>query len=105
MDFHELPKDCGGVVGEVGQQSKIVYSQYGDSLLQSNLHSQHNTTYKVDRKQVVRKGSEKIDKLNDLEHCAFCIVSFVYLRMHLQVPDPFLKFYGCVMYWLLDFVS
>ena len=44
------------VVGEVGQLSKIVYSQYGDSLLRSNLHSQHNTTYKVDRKQVVRKG-------------------------------------------------
>ena len=44
------------VVGEVGQLSKIVYSQYGDLLLQSNLHSQHNTTYKVDRKQVVRKG-------------------------------------------------
>src|SRR5438045_4825754 len=38
------------VVGEVGQQSKIVYSQYRDSLLRSDLHSQHNTTYKVVRK-------------------------------------------------------
>ena len=78
----------------MGQLSKIVYSRYGDSLLRSDLHSQHNTTYKVDGKQVVRKGSKKIDKLNDLEHCAFCVVSFVYLQMHLQLLDPLWKVYG-----------
>src|SRR5438045_5765297 len=33
------------VVGEVGQLSKIVYSQYRYSLLRSDLHFQHNTTY------------------------------------------------------------
>ena len=82
------------VVGEVGQLSKIVYSWYGDLLLRSDLHSQHNTTYKVDRKQVVRKGSKKIEKFYDLEHHAFCVVSFVYLQMHLQLPDPLQKVYS-----------
>ena len=55
----QMQNSSSTVVGEVGQQSKIVYSQYGDLLLQSDLHSQHNTTYKVDRKQVVREGGAR----------------------------------------------
>ena len=41
--------------GKWGNCQRLFYSRYRDSLLRSGRHSQHNTTYEVDRKQVVRE--------------------------------------------------